>query len=318
MARQRSPDRDKAFEIYKASKGEKPLIDIAAELNLKPSQIRKWKSQDKWDEQMNGNVTIAKRSVTNVKNPKTKEKLKEILEDEELTEKERLFCLYYVKYFNGTQAALKSGYSKDGAHVQASRLLRRERVSSYIKELKGELVENVFVEAMDVLNEYIKIAFADITNYVTFGQREVELEPEERTTVDEEGNKISEFVTETRMMNFVDLQDHEMVDGSIITEVKQGRDGVTIKLADKMKALDKLSLYFDLFPDNFKRKVDEERLHMQQEAQKVQIEKAKAEIQMLTGDEDGDNAEVIQDFLKATAPDPEKIKEVFGDANGED
>ncbi|MCT4573028.1 phage terminase small subunit-related protein, partial [Bacillus thuringiensis] len=92
MARQRSPDRDKAFEIYKASKGEKPLVDIAAELNLKPSQIRKWKSQDKWDEQMNGNVTIAKRSVTNVKNPKTKEKLKEILEDEELTEKERLFC----------------------------------------------------------------------------------------------------------------------------------------------------------------------------------------------------------------------------------
>ncbi|EJQ77880.1 hypothetical protein IGO_05699 [Bacillus toyonensis] len=55
MARQRSPDRDKAFEIYKTSKGEKPLIDIADELNLKPPQIRKWKSQDKWDEQMNGN-----------------------------------------------------------------------------------------------------------------------------------------------------------------------------------------------------------------------------------------------------------------------
>lgn len=285
MARQRSPDRDKAFEIYKTSKGEKPLIDIAAELNLKPSQIRKWKSQDKWDEQMNGNVTIAKRSVTNIKNPKTKEKLKEILEDEELTEKERLFCLYYVKYFNGTQAALKAGYSKDGAHVQASRLLRRERVSSYIKELKGELVGNIFVEAMDVLNEYIKIAFADITNYVTFGQREVELEPEERTIVDEEGNETSEFVTETRMMNFVDLQDHGMVDGSIITEVKQGRDGVTIKLADKMKALDKLSLYFDLFPDNFKRKIDEEKQCMQQEVQKATVEKLKADTARIKGDE---------------------------------
>ncbi|PGA32105.1 terminase small subunit [Bacillus wiedmannii] len=286
MARQRSPDRDKAFEIYKASKSEKPLVEIAEELGIKnPSQIRKWKSQDKWDEKINGNVTIAKRSVTNVKNPKTKEKLKEILEDEELTEKERLFCLYYVKYFNGTQAALKAGYSKDGAHVQASRLLRRERVSSYIKELKGELIENIFVEAMDVLNEYIKIAFADITNYVTFGQREVELEPEERTTVDEEGNETSEFVTETRMMNFVDLQDHGMVDGSIITEVKQGRDGVTIKLADKMKALDKLSLYFDLFPDNFKRKIDEEKQCMQQEVQKATVEKLKADTARTKGDE---------------------------------
>ena len=265
MARQRSPDRDKAFEIYKESKGEKPLVEIAEELGIKnPSQIRKWKSQDKWDEKINGNVTIAKRSVTNVKNPKTKAKLKEILDDEELSEKERLFCLYYVKYFNGTQAALKAGYYKDGAHVQASRLLRRERVSSYIKELKGELVENVFVEALDVLKEYIKIAFADITNYVTFGQREVEFQ-------DDEGNQF------TRMMNFVDLQEADLVDGSIITEVKQGKDGVSVKLADKMKALDKLSQYFDLVPDTFKHQIEAERHRMQQEMQKVQIEKVKAD-----------------------------------------
>lgn len=264
MARQRSPDRDKAFELYKASKGEKPLIDIAAELNLKPSQIRKWKSQDKWDEQMNGNVTIAKRSVTNVKNPKTKAKLKEILDDEELSEKERLFCLYYVKYFNGTQAALKAGYAKDGAHVQSSRLLRRERVSSYIKELKGELIENVFVEAMDVLKEYIKIAFADITNYLNFGQREI-------TIQDDEGNEV------TRVVNFVDLYEADMVDGSIITEVKQGRDGISVKLADKMKALDKLAQYFDLVPDTFKHQIEAERHRMQQEMQKVQIDKVKAD-----------------------------------------
>ncbi|SFI68983.1 Phage terminase small subunit [Bacillus sp. 71mf] len=95
MARQRSPDHDRAFDIYKASKGEKTLVEIAEELGIKnSSQIRKWKSQDKWDEQINGNITIAKRSVTNVKNPKIKAKLKEMLDDEELSEKERLFCLY--------------------------------------------------------------------------------------------------------------------------------------------------------------------------------------------------------------------------------
>ncbi|MBE7099478.1 terminase small subunit [Bacillus cereus] len=284
MARQRSPDRDKAFEIYKASKGEKPLIDIAAELNLKPSQIRKWKSQDKWDEKMNGNVTIAKRSVTNVKNPKTKEKLKEILEDEDLTEKERLFCLYYVKYFNGTQAALKSGYTKESAHVQASRLLRRERVSSYIKELKGELVENVFVEAMDVLKEYIKIAFADITNYVTFGQKEVPVMGMFGPMKDEAGNEI------TRIVNYVDLHEADMVDGSIITEVKLGKDGVSVKLADKMKALDKLAQYFDLVPDNFKRQIEEERHKMQMEVQKAQVDKIKADTARIKG-EDGEEYE---------------------------
>ncbi|PEI42578.1 terminase [Bacillus pseudomycoides] len=287
MARQRSPDRDKAFEIYKVSKGEKPLIDIAAELNLKPSQIRKWKSQDKWDEQMNGNVTIAKRSVTNVKNPKTKEKLKEILEDEELTEKERLFCLYFVKYFNGTQAAIKAGYAKESAHVQSSRLLRRERVASYIKELKGELVENVFVEAMDVLKEYIKIAFADITNYVTFGQKEVPVMGMFGPVKDESGNEL------TQMVNYVEFNEADTVDGSIITEVKRGKDGVSIKLADKMKALDKLAQYFDLVPDNFKRQIEEERHKMQMEVQKVQIEKTKAEVKELTDDSSNGNRVII-------------------------
>lgn len=302
MARQRSPDRDKAFEIYKVSKGEKPLIDIAAELNLKPSQIRKWKSQDKWDEQMNGNVTIAKRSVTIVKNPKTKEKLKEILEDEELTEKERLFCLYYVKYFNGTQAALKAGYSKDGAHVQASRLLRRERVSSYIKELKGELVENVFVEAMDVLKEYIKIAFADITNYVTFGQKEVPVMGMFGPVKDEAGNEL------TQMVNYVEFNEADMVDGSIITEVKKGKDGVSIKLADKMKALDKLAQYFDLVPDNFKRQIEEERHKMQMEVQKAQIDKIKADTARIKG-EDGEEYE--DDGFKEALEG--KVEEVWDD-----
>lgn len=275
----RSPERDKAFEMYKNSKGEIPIEDIAADLGKSVSLIRKWKTIDKWDENITGNITVGKKVITKVENPKTKKKLKEILEDEELSEKERLFCLYYVKYFNGTQAALKSGYTKESAHVQASRLLRRERVSSYIKELKGELVENVFVEAMDVLKEYIKIAFADITNYVTFGQREVEFQ-------DDEGNQF------TRMMNFVDLQEADLVDGSIITEVKQGKDGVSVKLADKMKALDKLAQYFDLVPDNFKRQIEEERHKMQMEVQRVHVEKMRAEIKELT-DDNGNGGKVI-------------------------
>lgn len=291
----RSPERDKAFEMYKNSKGEIPIEDIAADLGKSVSLIRKWKTIDKWDENITGNITVGKKVITKVENPKTKKKLKAILEDEELSEKERLFCLYYVKYFNGTQAALKSGYSKDGAHVQASRLLRRERVSSYIKELKGELVENVFVEALDVLKEYIKIAFADITNYVTFGRREVEFQ-------DDEGNQF------TRMMNFVDLQEADLVDGSIITEVKQGKDGVSVKLADKMKALDKLAQYFDLVPDNFKRQIEEERHKMQMEVQKAQVDKIKADTARIKG-EDGDEYE--DDGFKEALEG--KVEEVWDD-----
>jgi uncharacterized protein YjcR len=67
MARARSPARDKAFDLYKGSNGKKLLKDIAFELGVSDSQIRKWKNQDRWDEQMNGNVTIEKGNVTNQK-----------------------------------------------------------------------------------------------------------------------------------------------------------------------------------------------------------------------------------------------------------
>ncbi|UBM06622.1 phage terminase small subunit [Enterococcus mundtii] len=65
MARKRDPRRDEAKKIWLESNGEKQLKDIAAELNVSDSQIRKWKSQDKWSAELKGNVTIGKSNVTN-------------------------------------------------------------------------------------------------------------------------------------------------------------------------------------------------------------------------------------------------------------
>ncbi|MEC2500854.1 phage terminase small subunit [Bacillus cereus] len=64
MARQRSPDRDKAFELWKDSGGEMKLKDIAAELGISDSQIRKWKNQDEWEQKINSNVTNDKSNAT--------------------------------------------------------------------------------------------------------------------------------------------------------------------------------------------------------------------------------------------------------------
>lgn len=60
MARERSPDREKAEKKYLDSSGQLKLKDIAADLNVSPEQIRKWKSIDKWDDKLNSNVTIEK------------------------------------------------------------------------------------------------------------------------------------------------------------------------------------------------------------------------------------------------------------------
>lgn len=65
MARVRSPNRDKAKKLYIESNGTMKLTDIAAELNLSDSQIRKWKSQDKWERELKGALPKSKSNVTN-------------------------------------------------------------------------------------------------------------------------------------------------------------------------------------------------------------------------------------------------------------
>lgn len=65
MARKRDPRRDEAKKIWLESNGEKQLKDIADELNVSDSQVRKWKSLDKWSAELKGNVTIGKSNVTN-------------------------------------------------------------------------------------------------------------------------------------------------------------------------------------------------------------------------------------------------------------
>ncbi|MEC2046669.1 MULTISPECIES: phage terminase small subunit [Bacillus subtilis group] len=52
MARPRDPRRDEAFRLWKESSGTKKLKDIAEELGVSGSTVRKWKATDKWEEKL--------------------------------------------------------------------------------------------------------------------------------------------------------------------------------------------------------------------------------------------------------------------------
>lgn len=67
MARQRSPNRDKARQMWIDSGRAMLLKDIAAELGVSESQIRKWKNQDQWERA--GKVTLPN-TISNVTKPK--------------------------------------------------------------------------------------------------------------------------------------------------------------------------------------------------------------------------------------------------------
>ena len=65
MPRARSPKRDEAYKMWLDSGGKKKLKDIASDLGVSETQIRKWKNLDKWKgnvtNQSKGNVTKRKR-----------------------------------------------------------------------------------------------------------------------------------------------------------------------------------------------------------------------------------------------------------------
>lgn len=63
MGKQRSPDRQKAFELYKNSNGNIALVDIAKQLNLPVGTVRGWKNKDKWDNDINGTFRKNERNV---------------------------------------------------------------------------------------------------------------------------------------------------------------------------------------------------------------------------------------------------------------
>ncbi|MGM0214951.1 phage terminase small subunit [Enterococcus sp. AZ109] len=67
MARKRDPRREQAKQMFLESNGKKLLKDIAKEFGVSDSQIRKWKSLDKWDGELNGNATNSKGNVTKQK-----------------------------------------------------------------------------------------------------------------------------------------------------------------------------------------------------------------------------------------------------------
>jgi phage terminase small subunit len=257
VPRARDPKRDEAFNLWKKHNGEVTNRAIAEELDVPEKTISAWKSRDRWNAvlQKNDCSTTNDKPARQSRSP-SKEIINEpVVETDELTDKQRLFCIYYVKSFNQTMAAIKAGYAPESAHVRGSELVRNRKVADEIRRIKGKMISELFLDAMDVLQVYVKIAFADITDFVDFGQeKRPELDHNLKPMIDENGDEI------TYSYSFVNLKNHDEVDGTLITEVKKGKDGVSIKLADKMKALEKLSLYFDLFPDNFKRQLEEEKL----------------------------------------------------------
>ena len=289
MPRARSPERDLAYQLWLDSGKKKKLKDIAEELGVSETQIRKWKNQDKWD----GNVT--KQMKGNVTKREARKAAAKVAENDELTEKQKLFCIYFSKSLNATSAYQKAyGCSYVAAMSSASDLLRIPKIEAEIRRLKNERYARAFLEPEDIFQRYIDIAFADIGDYLSWGQ-------EERPVIGMYGPlemkdpETGEKTIMTQLENTVSLNESRNVDTTLISEIKQGRDGISIKLHDRMKALEWLADHMDLATPE----------------QKAKTEKLIAEAEKIRRDTNLDNddgVEIIND-----APREETDPDIGGD-----
>jgi phage terminase small subunit len=84
-----------------------------------------------------------------------------------LTPKQERFCHEYLVDSNGTQAAIRAGYSKRTAGSLAERLLKNVDISRRIEELEREILDKLKLTKEKVLARLELIAFGTIEGIVS-------------------------------------------------------------------------------------------------------------------------------------------------------
>lgn len=241
--------------------------DIAEKYDVSVATVKSWKTRH-WGKK--GMHTKPKKSMQHKKYatskkkellPSEKEIVNSIEKNTMLSEKQKLFCLYYIKSFNATQSYMKAySCSYDTARVEGSNALTNPNIKNEIKSLKEIKNQSIMVTGDDVIELHMRIAFADITDYVDFKCKQT-------TELDEEGNSVTsgneDEKEDVKGVNILNLKPSNKIDGQLISDISVGRE-TKIKLVDKQKSLSFLEKYFELNPmDRHKKEFDKQRLKLE-------------------------------------------------------
>lgn len=143
-----------------------------------------------------------------------------------LTNKQKLFCKEYIVDLNGTQAAIRAGYSAKTAGAIGKENLEKPKIEAEINKLIVMRCERVELTADDVLREYELIGFSDIRNYFRVDE-EGELFIKSFNDMPPEYSRVIESIQQDKFETYDK-------DGNVNTT----RTRIKIKLWDKHKALE--------------------------------------------------------------------------------
>lgn len=143
-----------------------------------------------------------------------------------LSAKRLRFVEEYLIDLNGTQAAIRAGYSPATAKVTASRLLSNDNVAEAIANLRGKLSRKLEINTEKVLSELAKIGFANIASFYRSGA----------------GGRL--------LIDNAALHDPDKAAAVAQIEIQNTADGtqtIKLNLADKKGALIELGKHLGLF-----------------------------------------------------------------------
>jgi hypothetical protein len=119
------------------------------------------------------------------------------------------------------------------------KIKEHEDLCGQVEEIKRQ---QILISEADLVDFHMRIAFADIGDFVSFGYREIPLITDEGQIYDADGKEQKIYINE------VNFKNSDQVDTQLIKEVKKGKDGVGIKLLDRCKSLEWLDKYFTIHP----------------------------------------------------------------------
>ena len=84
-----------------------------------------------------------------------------------LNPKQERFCQECLVDLNGTQAAIRAGYSPHTANEQSSQLLAKLNVQDRVAELQAARAQRLKVTQDQVVREFAKLAFVNMQDFIT-------------------------------------------------------------------------------------------------------------------------------------------------------
>ena len=157
----------------------------------------------------------------------------------ELTPRQKRFVEEYLVDSNGTQAAIRAGYSEKSADVTASQLIANPKIEVAIRKAKDANAEKLDITVERVLLEYMRLALANTSDIMRVEMITIQTDDGKRWRVPRTTIKPTDEWPAALC--------------SAVSEIGTTASGaIKIKTHSKTDALEALARYFGIFNDKLK------------------------------------------------------------------